>query len=317
MVINFKESGMNHFVKKHYHLISYTLLLIIFFAWVFLQNYMYSDSTSAISADGKETVTEDTVNTGTADNAPVSDAHVQSPLNDTKTDSDISDSGNDSDSAEAVDVSSEAASDPSGYESEGTDRSDNTSTDIETTENIDAEAEPVKKTVEEIDLEEGSYGPGEGKMPFDLCLANVHESLNVRSGPGEDNEVIAKFLPVDYARVVEKYDDWSLISSGEITGYCHNDYLITGDKALKKFIDKDKLTVTVTHKLINIRAAKSTDAEILRQAKMDESFKCIPSESDSNWFAIKYDDGNIAYVATTLAHVTAEMDNIDSLTPVG
>ena len=59
------------------------------------------------------------------------------------------------------------------------------------------------------------------------------------------------------------------------------------------------------------------DAEILRQAKKGETFKCIPSESDSDWFAIIYDDGNIAFVATTLAHVTAEMDELSSLTPVG
>ncbi|MCR5830360.1 MAG: SH3 domain-containing protein [Lachnospiraceae bacterium] len=310
---------MNRFVKNHYHIISFFLLAIIFVAWVFLQNYLYSDTSVSSASDNSDVSTDlsspDISGSDTSDNEP---AGI-----DPKVGEGSSTSANNNDGP--IDIEPVTSDETTVSIHETADNSMNAPDDISVNDTApegdkdldEGMSADEQNPVEEIELETGSFGPGEGKMPFDLCLANVRESLNVRSGPGEDYDVIAKFLPVDYARVVERIDEWTMISSGEITGYCFNDYLIVGDKALNKLADKDKLTITVTHKLINIRADKNTEAEILRQAKEGESFKCIPSESDSNWFAIKYDDGNIAYVATTLAQVTAEMDNIDSITPVG
>lgn len=316
----FSGVKMNRFVKKHYHMISFVILVVIFVAWGVLQSYVFPEGSFGVSAENEGGSSETSLSSSLSSMNTVTetDTSAEDPYlnNDADNSAVVAPAGSD------VSVENEPVTDPDPTESA------HETKNVETSENIpDTTASPEPETVnepepdaapvEEVILEEGTYGPGEGKMPFDLCLANVRESLNVRSGPGEENEVIAKFLPVDYARVLEKGSEWSLITSGEITGYAHNDYLITGEKAIKKLADSDKLCVTVIKKLINVRAEKSTDAEVLRQAKMGETFKCIPSESDSEWFAIKYDDGNTAYVATTLAHVTAEMDTIDSLTPVG
>ena len=311
---------MNRFVKRHYHLISFILLAVIFVAWGLLQNQLYPNSASNASetsdTDMSTPDSSDEFISEKADSNAVTETQNSSGTSDVSPDdyasqNDSTDVPSNSSSADNVTTDKLSTAE---NEEPGTDY-DTLPEEIDDAipDDIDEEPEPLKEVV----LEEGTYGPGEGKMPFDLCLANVNESLNVRSGPGEEYEIIAKFLPVDYARVIETYSEWTLISSGEITGYAHNDYLITGEKALKKLVNSDKLCVTVTQKLINVRAEKSTDAEILRQAEKGESFICIPSESDSDWFAIKYDDGNTAYVATTLAHVTAAMDTIDSLTPVG
>ncbi len=312
---------MNRFVKRHYHFISFFLLGVIFVAWVMLQNYIYPETTEdpfanigteisdiSLSSSGEITSPE----TGTqSDNAksqntePVALSAEKDPVSAT-TDNSVSGDGDPVKTYNEIDVKAGTIGNDVETESDPADISD-------TPESVEEIIEPE----EEVILEEGSYGSGEGKMPFDICLANVRESLNVRSGSGEDYEVIAKFLPVDYAHVLEKGSEWSLITSGEITGYAHNDYLITGDKAIKKLVNSDKLFVTVTEGPINIRAEKSTEAKVLRHAKAGETFKCIPSESDSNWFAIKYDDGNAAYIATAFATVTVDMDTIDSLTPVG
>lgn len=309
---------MNRFVKKHYHFISYFLLGIIFVTWILLQSYIYPDSYS-VESEGKEielssspeNISDSSINNeSTGENLSTEQAPVSNDIRTNQADREYNDP---------------AVSEESVYNDDSAVGDESTDTVMpveEETYNDTDFSEPEDVTEEEtinhdLVLEDGSFGPGDGKMPFDLCLANVRESLNVRSGAGENFEIIAKFLPVDYAHILEKGDEWSLITSGEVTGYAHNDYLITDDKALKKLTDADKLYVSIIHKLVNIRAEKNTDSDILRQAKMDERFKCIPSESDSNWFAIKYDDGNIAYVATTLASVTADMDTIDSLTPVG
>ena len=305
---------MNRFVKKHYHIISFIILAAIFVAWGLLEDTLISQTTSIASvSESEESIPEkaavddmipedQTVTSSPSENESDAATENVAPAASTVT----------ADTTPAVDTQVPA------QETYADEEIPDTADSIDEPEPAkEQEPEPVIPPEEEVVLENGTYGPGEGKMPFDLCLANVRESLNVRSGPGEDQEVISKFYPTCYARLVEKGSEWSLISSGEITGYSHNDYLIVGDKAMQKLIDSDKLRVTVTQKLINVRAEKSTEAEILRQAKKGESFKCIPSESDSDWFAIIYDDGNIAFVATTLAHVTAEMDELSSLTPVG
>ena len=307
---------MNRFVKKHYHIISFIILAAIFVAWGLLEDTLISQTTSIASvSESEESIPEkaavddmipedQTVTSSPSENESDAATENVAPAASTVT----------ADTTPAVDTQVPAQET---YADEEIPDTADSIDEPEPAKEQEPESEPVTPPEEEVVLETGTYGPGEGKMPFDLCLANVRESLNVRSGPGEDQEVISKFYPTCYARLVEKGSEWSLISSGEITGYSHNDYLIVGDKAMQKLIDSDKLRVTVTQKLINVRAEKSTEAEILRQAKKGESFKCIPSESDSDWFAIIYDDGNIAFVATTLAHVTAEMDELSSLTPVG
>lgn len=314
---------MNRFVKKHYHLISFILLAMIFVAWGLLETNVLpgllgeapeKTETMLASADINEEIPADEHKEGTDIAEPDHTSDISNNENQSDNPSEnlsVSDKSNDTephaDTVQPDDIGSDEQAEPS-LPAEPEEVS------------VDGDAAPAGEDTapaDDVVLEDGTYGPGEGEMPFDLCLANVRESLNVRSGPGEDNEVIAKFLPGDYARVLEKGTEWSKITSGDITGYAHNDYLITGNKALQKITAADKLTVTVTQKLINVRASKSTEAEILRQAKKDEVFKCIASDSDSDWFAIKLEDGNTGYVATTLAHVTAEMDNIVSLTPVG
>ncbi len=325
---------MNRFIKKNYHIISFSLLGIIFVAWVMIQGYIYPDQTemkndTEISLTDTETpFTADTASneagnvSGTADN--ITDTVGNTPestgnLSQSESESPETVIGSDeSQTIDDTDSNSDYFMDEIPDDIEPGDLTDDTAADI-----IDIGGEPDKP--EPIDLtpksnvvlEEGTFGAGDGKMPFDLCLANVHKSLNVREAPGEDKEIIAKFLPSEYARVIEVAGEWSKITSGEVTGYAHNDYLIKDEKALKKLIDSDKLLVVITERLVNLRADKSTDADVVREAKKDETFKCIPSESDSNWFAVKNDDGNIAYVATTLAQITADMDTIDSLTPVG
>ena len=306
---------MNRFVKKHYHIISFIILAAIFVAWGLLEDTLISQTTSIASvSESEESIPE---KAAVDDMIPEDQTVTSSP---SENESDAATENVAPAASTATPDTTPAVDTPAPAQDTFVDEIPDTVDSIDEPEPAkeqEPEPEPVTPPEEEVVLETGTYGPGEGKMPFDLCLANVRESLNVRSGPGEDQEVISKFYPTCYARLVEKGSEWSLISSGEITGYSHNDYLIVGDKAMQKLIDSDKLRVTVTQKLINARAEKSTEAEILRQAKKGESFKCIPSESDSDWFAIIYDDGNIAFVATTLAHVTAEMDELSSLTPVG
>lgn len=292
---------MNTFFRKHYHLVTYCFIAIVGIAWITIQTPLYGsdrgDETLVESPDkvpetGEAISASDTTSQEVT-SAPVSTTDESiTPLPDSQVDTSL-----DFDPYETTFF-------PGDEEDE----------DIDNPEDDFLESPPTEYVVPDPETDDTKEP---GKAPFDLCLANVNESLNVRTGPGENYEIIAKFRPDSCARVIETLEEWSKIESGDIVGYANNRYLITGDKALETIKTKSRLTITVTEKLINIRKEPGTQYEILRHAEMDEVFEYVPDKSNSDWFAIVYDDGTTAYVATTLAHVTADMKSIDSLTPVG
>ena len=60
-----------------------------------------------------------------------------------------------------------------------------------------------------------------------LGIANVDNHLNIREGAGEDYKIIGKMT-------LDKDGDWVHIKSGDVEGYCHRDYLLTGELARRR-----------------------------------------------------------------------------------
>ena len=68
-----------------------------------------------------------------------------------------------------------------------------------------------------------------------LGIANVTESLNVRKGPGADQEKVGQ-LPKDAGMEVIAVEEngWAHITSGKIEGYVDSQYLLTGEEAVAR-----------------------------------------------------------------------------------
>ena len=75
---------------------------------------------------------------------------------------------------------------------------------------------PVTDTSASFDAETPYYA---------FTTLNTKSSLHVRIQPGMDAEIIARLAPNTTGYVIEKGDAWSLISTGDITGYASNQYL--------------------------------------------------------------------------------------------
>lgn len=60
---------------------------------------------------------------------------------------------------------------------------------------------------------------------YSFTTLNTKSSLHVRKAPGMDAEIIARLSPNTTGYVIEKGDEWSLITTGDITGYSSNRYL--------------------------------------------------------------------------------------------
>lgn len=74
-----------------------------------------------------------------------------------------------------------------------------------------SEAEPVETTPEPV------Y--------YAFTTLNIYSALRVRQEPNLDARIIARFSPGTAGYVLEKGSTWSLVRSGDITGYVSNEYL--------------------------------------------------------------------------------------------
>lgn len=146
----------------------------------------------------------------------------------------------------------------------------------------------------------------EGVAEYDydnLGIANVDNHLNIRKGPGEDQEIIGK-LPKNAGCTILKVDDdgWAKIKSGKVTGYVLKSYLITGDEAVAKAKEAGSLVATVNTETLNVRTDESLLSDIMTIVPMEEELEV--SEVGTDWVKVTIDseEGYVARQYITLSY---------------
>lgn len=125
----------------------------------------------------------------------------------------------------------------------------------------------------------------EPKSEFEnKCIANVEETLNIRSNPSAEAEFVGQMNNGAIAIVQGTEGEWTKIKSGDVEGYVLTEYVLTGASAEEFAKDYVTLRGTVLEDAVNIRAEKSTDADIL--AVMDKDDIITVLENPENEEAI-------------------------------
>ena len=140
--------------------------------------------------------------------------------------------------------------------------------------------------------------------------ANVHNYVNIRKGPSTDNECIGKLYADAVAEFIATEGDWTLISSGSVTGYIKSEYLLFGEEAKAAIQNKYKTKVVVTCNILNLRAGEGTNYEILGKLNNGMTGELL-SESEE-WAKIKI-NGMVGYVSKEYIHITCELNYAVSL----
>lgn len=107
------------------------------------------------------------------------------------------------------------------------------------------------------------------------CIANVEETLNIRKEPSTEAEFVGSMNPGAIAVVEGTEGDWTKIKSGDVEGYVLSQYVLTGDSAEEFAADYVTLRGTVLEDGVNIRAEKSTSAEILVVLDKDDTITVL------------------------------------------
>lgn len=94
-------------------------------------------------------------------------------------------------------------------------------------QNADEQASIEKKEVEVVKAsEEEPQDEWQNRL-----MANVEESLNVRTEASEESALAGKLRKGDVAEVTERGEEWSKITSGNVSGYVKNEFCVFGDDA--------------------------------------------------------------------------------------
>lgn len=164
-------------------------------------------------------------------------------------------------------------------------------------EDISAKQDGVDEEV----LEPAEVEVKEAKIENNQVVANIDSYLNIREEASEDADVVGKFYTGNVGTIVEKGDEWSLVSSGNAYGYVNNDYLLFGEAAENYIENNCDQIAKVTTDTLNIRAEESTDSEVVTLSDEGDALTVLGAEN--GWVKVAVTDEEVGYVASDYVYV--------------
>ncbi len=140
----------------------------------------------------------------------------------------------------------------------------------EATTTTEPTTEPIVAYTEQTTVESQPAGEFDSK-----CIANVEETLNVRSTPSAEGEFVGSMNPGAIAIVEGTEGDWTKIKSGDVEGYVLSQYVLTGESAEEFAKDYVTLQGTALEDGVNVRTEQSTDANIVTVLNKDDTITVL------------------------------------------
>lgn len=178
-----------------------------------------------------------------------------------------------------------------------------------------------KKAEEEKAAEEAKKAAEEQKKaeePEVICgytnlgVANVDSILNVRKEPSEEAELAGKMPANAGCEILEQAGEWYKIQSGKVTGYVKAEFLLTGDEAKQRALEKQTTIATVTTVTLYVREQPNTDCKIVDSMPIEEELEVI--EVLDGWVKIRIDNEEDAYVCSDYVELSERLQSAQSIT---
>ena len=125
----------------------------------------------------------------------------------------------------------------------------------------------------------------------DKFMANIEgeECLNIRAQADENAEIVGKLYAGAGGTVLEKGDQWTKVSSGNVEGYVASAYLLFGDDAKKKADETGKILIAMKEDCIRIRKEPKEEAEVVGLAEAGRDYTAV--NILDGWMEIQFEDG--------------------------
>lgn len=122
----------------------------------------------------------------------------------------------------------------------------------------------------------------------DLVMVALTSTLNVRAEGNIDSEIVGRIYRDCGGIVLERGEEWSLIESGDLVGWCSNQYLLFDEEAIALAKDVGTMLATVKTECLPIYSAASEDSVTVGYAAQKALMEVIYEEGD-DWLFVAYD----------------------------
>ena len=171
----------------------------------------------------------------------------------------------------------------------------------------------IEPTEEEIRQKIEENAANAWKEPGSLVMANVMQSVNVREEPSENSALLGLLYKDCGGYILEYTDEWTLMQSGELTGWVKNDYLFFGQAAEATLDEVGVYQAKVTTDMLNVRKEPSVDS--LAAGVVDEGDVFEVIEDGDEWVKINY-EGQPGYLNKQYLDVGLHMDYGETLAAI-
>lgn len=165
---------------------------------------------------------------------------------------------------------------------------------------ISTESMDVQEVVVEAELTQEEKEQLEWQ---NYMMADIEDSLNVRTEPSIEAELAGKLEKGDRATVLEIGEEWTKIESGELVGYVKNEFCIYGLEALAYAKENCDTIATTMVEGLRIREEMNTESRIMKRLEEgDKMVVDITAAVEDGWVAVIHKD-KTCYVSAEYVEV--------------
>ena len=144
-----------------------------------------------------------------------------------------------------------------------------------------------------------------------LVMANVQNTLNVRTEPNEEADKVGKLYKDCGGTILERKDGWTKLQSGNLVGWASDEYLLFGEDAKELANDVGQLLATNETDALRFRMEPSTEVGFYCMIAKGEEMEVI-EERDDGWVYVTY-DGDDGYVSADYVAVHFLIDSGETM----
>ncbi|CBK75426.1 Cell Wall Hydrolase./Bacterial SH3 domain [Butyrivibrio fibrisolvens 16/4] len=120
-----------------------------------------------------------------------------------------------------------------------------------------------------------------------VMAKDINDYLSIRSEADGSSEVIGKLRTNDIATLIDVFDGWYEIESGNAHGFVSADYCVTGMEAYEYALDVCDSYATTDVNGLRIRSEASEDSKILKVVSKGTKLEvCSDAEEIDGWVAV-------------------------------
>lgn len=145
------------------------------------------------------------------------------------------------------------------------------------------------------------------KRKSGLVMADVQNSLNVRLEPNQESEKLGLMYADCGGEILDSVEGWTKIKSGNLVGWCSNDYLLFDEEAEELAEAVGVTTATVETDALRVRKEPNEESGVYGLVKLGDEIEAINDETTDEWVAIEF-EGNVGYISGEYVSVEFSVD---------